>query len=220
MKLRHVLIALLTVPLLGAAPLNCAGVVAPGLAYPDPTGRWMGAELTLCDRLAAHLHRSSTRFTPILQSSDAPPPLDGDDVLFLPQQAVPKGFRAGPLLTDDYEAILVPASSRARSAADLAGRPICVEPGSPEEQALAAYFGAHHWTLQEFVFQEVDEMHDAYLAGRCEAIVSPVSLLVGLRGNADGGHQADRILPDHLGANPIVIAIPIDQPALAGALRE
>ena len=100
MKLRHVLIALLTVPLLGAAPLNCAGVVAPGLAYPDPTGRWMGAELTLCDRLAAHLHRSSTRFTPILQSSDAPPPLDGDDVLFLPQQAIPKGFRAGPLLTD------------------------------------------------------------------------------------------------------------------------
>lgn len=197
--------AVLLLPLAAAAPLACAGVALPGLAYPDAAGVWQGAELDYCAHLAAQLHRAPAHFTPVLQATDTPRGRDAD-VLFVPRGVVPPGFHERGVLADDYEAILVPAASPARAVADLAGHPICVEPGSPEEAALADYFAAHHWRLEEFVFQEVDEMHDAYLAGRCDGIVSTVSLLTGLRGNADG-HQADRILPQHLGSNPIVVAV-------------
>ena len=208
MQIRRSLLALSLLSLIAAAPLRCAplrcaGLVAPGLAYPDANGGWHGAELAACDQWAARLHREPAHFSPILQASDAPKSTGAADLVFLPAGAVPPGFRVRSMLADDYDALLVPVASPARRAADLAGRPICVEPGSAEESALAAFFTAHHLRLREFVFQEVDEMRDAYLAGRCSAIVSPVSLLAGLRGNA---RPADRILPDHLGRNPIMIA--------------
>ncbi len=194
---------LLLFPLAAAAPLACAGVALPGLAYPDAAGVWKGAELGYCTQLATRLKRLPAHFTPVLQATDAP---GGNDVLFVPRGVLPPGFHERSQLADDYEAILVPAASAARSVEDLAGHPVCVEPGSPDEAAVTAYFASRHLRLEEFVFQEVDEMHDAYLAGRCDGIVSSVSLLTGLRGNAEGDHQADRILPQHLGANPIVVA--------------
>ena len=190
--------------LTAAAPLHCAGVVAPGLAYPDAMGVWRGAELSACRQWALRLHRSPAQFTPILQASDAPRSTREADVLFLPQNAIAPPFQPRAILAQDDEALLVPAASLAHHTNDLVGQPICVEPGSAESLALEQYFASHHLRLREFVFQEVDEMHDAYLAGRCAAIASPVSLLVGLRGNAD---VADRILPEHLSANPIMVAV-------------
>jgi len=41
-----------------------------------------------------------------------------------------------------------------------------------------------------------------------------------LRGNAGNRHFGDRILPDHLAANPIVIATRAAEPKLAAAVRE
>ena len=98
-------------------------------------------------------------------------------------------------------------------AADLAGAEICVEPGSPEDFNLVDYFARHKIPLREFVFQETDEMHDAYVAGRCDAITARKSLLIGLRANEEGPRREDRILPDNLGDNPIRAATPANQPA-------
>ena len=218
MKASHLIILLLALPLMAAAPLRCAGVTSPGLAYPAASGQWIGSELDLCHRAAAALGRSAS-FTPILMSADRTS-AGGADLLFVPAATVPAGFRRQRLLADDYLAILVPAGSDVRSAAGLAGQPICIEPGSAEDAALVGYFKAHHWRLNEFVFQEVDEMHDAYMAGRCDGIVGAVSLLRGLRGNAGNRHFGDRILPDHLAANPIVIATRAAEPKLAAAVRE
>ena len=46
-------------------------------------------------------------------------------------------------------------------------------------------------------------MHDAYVAGRCDAITARRSLLIGLRGNEDGKRRGDVLLPDDLGGNPV-----------------
>jgi general L-amino acid transport system substrate-binding protein len=191
-----------------AAPLDCAGTVAPILAYPDANGHWQGLEISLCQKLAA-AQGLDARFTPIWQDSDIPPKVA---VLFAPQRDLGAGYAAGPVIYNDYQAILVPADSHAHNAADLANAEICIEPGSPEEANLAAYFKAHHIPLHEFVFQETDEMHDAYEAGRCDAITARRSLLIGLRANAEGARQNDILLPDNLGNNPVVIATPAGQP--------
>jgi general L-amino acid transport system substrate-binding protein len=198
-------------PAAAAPKFICGGAVAPGLAYPDANGIWAGREITLCKALAASLHTTPV-FTPVLQDSDTPPPTTAPGAIFLPQGDIPAGYTAGPVIYDDYQAIMVPAGSPARSARDLAGAEICVEPGSPEDFNLTDYFAAHHLRLSEFVFQETDEMHDAYVAGRCDAITARKSLLIGLRANED---RADIILPDNLGDNPIRLATPASQPGWA-----
>ncbi len=197
-----------------AAALGCSGVVAPGMAYPDVNGNWHGKELAICQALATKLHETVV-FTPILQDSDVPPAGHGQSVAFLPAELIGKDYTAGPEIFNDHQALMVPAGSKARTARDLAGADICVEPGSPEDFNLIAYFKAHHLALQEFPFQETDEMHDAYVAGRCEAITARVSLLEGLRANEDGARQHDILLPDNLGDNPIRIATPAGQPGWA-----
>jgi general L-amino acid transport system substrate-binding protein len=194
-----------------AQSVLCSGTVAPGLAYPDVAGVWKGEEITLCAAIAKQAGATPV-FTPILQDTDTPPPAPRS-ALFVPAGDIPAGYVAGPVIDDDYQAIMVPAESRVLRAADLAGAEICVEPGSPEDFNLIDYFARHNIMLREFVFQETDEMHDAYVAGRCDAITARKSLLIGLRANEDGPRREDRILPDNLGDNPIRAATPTNQPA-------
>jgi general L-amino acid transport system substrate-binding protein len=190
-----------------AAPLVCGGIVAPGLAYPNIAGTWQGLEITDCQKLAA-ITRQPPIFTPILQDSDTPPATAARSIIFVPAGDIPAGYTQGPVIFNDSQAIMVPAWSHARTAADLANAAICVEPGSPEDFNLIDYFAAHKIPLREFVFQETDEMHDAYVAGRCDAITARISLLRGLRANED---RDDKILPDNLGDNPIRAAVPAGQ---------
>lgn len=203
----------------GAKTLPCGGVVAPGLAYPDVAGIWSGYEIELCKKLAM-ADQAQPVFTPVLQDSDTPPAIDGPEVLFLPAGDIPQGYIAGADIFNDTQALMVPAGSPVRNAAGLANASICVEPGSPEDFNLIAYFKAHHIALREFVFQETDEMHDAYVAGRCDAITARRSLLIGLRANEDGARKDDVILPDNLGDNPIRVATPASQMAWAQTVKK
>jgi len=189
------------------APLACFGIVSPGLAYPDVGGVWHGLEIDLCQAIARRADMAPV-FTPVLQDSDVPPAAP-HSVAFLPQGDIPAGYAPGPVIFNDNQALMVPAGSPARDAGELANASICVEPGSPEDFNLVDYFAKHHIPLREFVFQETDEMHDAYVAGRCDAITARVSLLIGLRANEDGARRNDVILPDNLGDNPIRAATPI-----------
>jgi general L-amino acid transport system substrate-binding protein len=193
-----------------AAALPCAGVVAPGLAYPDVAGVWRGAEISICKTLAARIGEAPV-FTPVLQDSDTPPAGAARSILFAPAGDIPAGYTPGPVIFNDSQALMVPVWSKARTAKDLANAEICVEPGSPEDFNLIDYFKAHDIALREFVFQETDEMHDAYVAGRCDAITARISLLRGLRENEDGDRKNDRILPDNLGDNPVRAATPVGQ---------
>ncbi len=190
--------------------LVCGGVVAPGLAYPDAAGQWAGLEITLCQNFAARIGERA-RFTPVLQDSDTPPATELRTAIFLPAQDIPAGYIMGPVIANDEQAIMVPAGSNIHDIAGLANAEICVEPGSPEDFHLIDYFAAHKIPLHEFVFQETDEMHDAYVAGRCDAITARRSLLVGLRANETGVRRHDVILPDDLGDNPIRVATPAGQ---------
>ncbi len=200
-----------------AKPLSCFGIVAPGLAYPDFSGAWHGLEIDLCQKLATAAGTPAV-FSPVLQDSDVPPPSPGS-VAFLPAGDIPAGYAPGPVIFNDNQALMVPAGSLARVAADLGNAFICVEPGSPEDFNLQAYFAAHKIPLREFVFQETDEMHDAYVAGRCDAITARKTLLIGLRANEDGMRKNDFLLPDNLGDNPIRAATPASGPAWTAKVK-
>jgi general L-amino acid transport system substrate-binding protein len=106
----------------------------------------------------------------------------------------------------DALALLVPASSAAARIADLAGKKVCVEPGTPADRALVRAFARRGIALREHPFQESDEMRQAYGTGNCDALAGPLTTLANVRSDPNEGRPADRILPELLADDPIFAA--------------
>jgi general L-amino acid transport system substrate-binding protein len=194
--------------------VHCAGVVRPGIAVPTVDGkRWYGIAPDVCRALAAAVFGDASRMTfrPYFEDGAlAKSTIDADDVVFLtgsqlvaaanPEAAT---LTLGPAIVHDGLALLVPSTSTAVHASDLAGKTICVEPGTAADRALTAYFTQHAISLHEHPFQESDEMRQAYGDGKCDALAGPLSTLAGVRADPQEGRPADRILPELLADDPI-----------------
>ena len=149
-----------------------------------------------------------------LQLSTFDPVKTGDDELsFLTLSEMLYGgvlphVLPGPPVYYATASIMVMDGSPAQHVADLAGTRICAEPGTGPERSLNLYFEAHHFPLNFSMFQESDEMLDAFYGGRCEAIANETTSLAAIRLQAEhDGHEA-RILPEPLAAVPVLATTP------------
>jgi len=197
--------------------VHCAGVVRPGIAVPTVDGKhWYGMAPDVCRALAAAVFGDKSRMTFRPYFEDGTLAKSGavaDDVVFLgasqlvaaanPEAAT---LSLGPAIVHDGLALLVAATSTAAHASDLAGKTICVEPGTAADRALTAYFAKHALPLHEHPFQESDEMRQAYGDGKCDALAGPLSTLAGVRADPQEGRPADRILPELLADDPVFAA--------------
>ena len=61
------------------------------------------------------------------------------------------------------------------------GAIICVPPGSTTEVLLAEWFRANRLTFQPVLIEDLNEIHAAFLAGRCDAFTRDMTGLSGLR---------------------------------------
>ncbi|GGJ17005.1 amino acid ABC transporter substrate-binding protein [Neoroseomonas lacus] len=191
--------------------LNCgvnAGV--PGFAVPDSAGVYRGLDVDICRALAAAIfgdadkvsYRAVTGLTrfPALQSGEI-------DVLTM---EVTWTFGRDAGLNVNYTAInyydgqgfLVRRSSGARSARDLDGATICVNPGSATELNLADYFRQHGMQFAPVIIETGADLVRAYLSGRCDALTSDRGLL-GARLHSSIPNPSEHvILPDVISKEP------------------
>ena len=68
----------------------------------------------------------------------------------------------------------MPAKSNIKSAKELNGATVCVQPGTTTELNLADYFRANKMKLKTVTFGSADETVKAYDAGRCDAVVTAI----------------------------------------------
>ncbi|WP_408906634.1 hypothetical protein [Roseomonas sp. CAU 1739] len=102
----------------------------------------------------------------------------------------------------DGQGFLVRRSSGARSARDLGGATICVNPGSATELNLADYFRQHRMQFTPVIIETGADLVRAYLSGRCDALTSDRGLL-GARLQASIPNPAEHvILPDIISKEP------------------
>ena len=211
-----------------AGVVRCGAVIRPGLAFPAPDGTWHGLEADICRAIAVAVLGPDGRYevhayAPVTRSFDAVRAGE-DDVSFLTTSEI-LGEHAlssvlpGPAVFYSTSAVMVPAASPARHLADLAGMTVCAEPGTGPERTLIAWSDKHRAGLHVFMFQESDEMLDAFYSGRCDAIAHDAVNLaaIGLQAAADG-HRA-RLLPEPLAAAPVLATTPRgdgDWAAIAG----
>ena len=186
-----------------AAPLACGAVTRPGIAERGGDGVWRGRAVDLCRAAAA---RENGPGAPIAFRSydtlDALKAAPADRLAFLSAgelAAAPEhALEPGPVVAVERQVLVVPASSRARAPADLAGGMICFIAGTRAEDALDAWAAATRTPVGRIAMQEEVEMRDAYQAGKCAAMAL----------DAQEAKAGDRILAPALAATPILAATP------------
>ncbi|HVX81835.1 MAG TPA: amino acid ABC transporter substrate-binding protein [Devosiaceae bacterium] len=102
----------------------------------------------------------------------------------------------------DGQGFLAPKSAGLRSARDLAGKPVCVDAGSPAEADLAEYFDANNISARVTPEPTSEAAIGAYLAGTCLAYSANGSILANARAQLPA--PADNVLlPDIITKTPL-----------------
>lgn len=103
----------------------------------------------------------------------------------------------------DGTTFIVRADAGVTSPAQLDGATICVRPGTSTELDLADYFRAHKLRFTPVLIGGVNEVQDAFLAGRCDAFTTDASQLAGFRWRLGPDRaKAYTILPQMISTGP------------------
>ncbi len=199
-----------------AGVVHCGATLRPGLAFPGADHRWQGLEIDVCRAVAVAVLGPDGRFEfrPDTAETDMRRvSAGGDDVSFLTAAEIVTDSLAGAVVPGPpvfYEphGVMVHADARATHLPDLKDSMICAEPGTGPERSLHAYFAAKQIPFRFSMWQELEEMLDAYFVGRCPAIAGELTALAALKLNADAAGHPSRILPDALAVAPVLATTP------------
>ncbi len=97
---------------------------------------------------------------------------------------------------------MVTKKRNVKSAKQLNGAAICVQPGTTTELNMADYFRANKMKFKPVVIEKLEEVLNAYFTGRCDVFTTDVSGLVAVRA-ARATNPADHvILPEVISKEP------------------
>jgi general L-amino acid transport system substrate-binding protein len=81
----------------------------------------------------------------------------------------------------DYTAFMARKSKGVKTLADLAGASVCIQTGSMTEISFADVSRKYHLKLRPVIFDNVIATRQAFLAGRCDALITDASALQSVR---------------------------------------
>ena len=201
--------------------VHCGASLRPGLALPASDGTWHGLEVDLCRAVAVAVLGPNAKiefhgytiqlssFNPVRRGDDAVSFLTGSEVLYSHTLAT---VLPGPPIFYATSGVMVLRDSPLQHLQDARDKRVCAEPGTGPERSLNAWYTARNIPIHFFMFQESDEMLDAFYGGRCEAIAHETTSLAAFRLQAEAdGHEA-RQLAEPLAAVPVMATTPRSDP--------
>ncbi len=158
-----------------------------GFSAPDSRGEYRGLDVDYCRATAAAVlgDASKVRFVPLTAQARFTALQTGEiDVLFRNStqtfvRATSLGLTQGPVNFYDGQGFAVRRDANVRNVAGLNGATICVAQGTTHELNLGDVFRARNLRFSPVVFERVDTMHEAFYAGRCDAMTQDASALAG-----------------------------------------
>jgi general L-amino acid transport system substrate-binding protein len=106
----------------------------------------------------------------------------------------------------DGQGMLVRTASAFNSVGDMANTTVCVQAGTTTELNLETYFASRGLRYEPLVFEENDQLQEAFFAGRCDGWTSDLSQLAAFRGTwpaEQGGSASVKILSDVMSKEPL-----------------
>ena len=186
-----------------------------GFAQADSQGKWVGLDVDVCRAVAAALFGNSEkvkyvpttaqqRFT-ALQSGEVDILARNTTVTLTRDTALGLDFTAVNYY--DGQGFMVNKKLGVKSAKELNGATVCVQPGTTTELNLADYFRSNKMTFKPVVIEKVEEVRAAFFSGRCDVYTTDASGLYSTRA-ANAPNPDDYIvLPEIISKEPLAPAV-------------
>jgi len=186
-----------------------------GFSLPDSKGVWRGIDVDLCRAVAAAVFGDAgkVRYTP-LTSQQRFTAIQSGEVDILARNTTWTLARDSSLGLNfvgvnyyDGQGFVVHRKLNVKSARELNGATVCVQPGTTNELNLADYFRANNMKFKPVVIEKLEEVLNAYFAGRCDAYTTDQSGLIALRGSRFPKPEEHVILPEIISKEPLGPAV-------------
>jgi general L-amino acid transport system substrate-binding protein len=182
-----------------------------GFSQPDSKGVWRGIDVDFCRAVAAAVFGdpNKVRYTPLttqqrftaLQSGEVD--LLARNTTWTITRDTSLGLNFVGVNYYDGQGFIVPKKLNVKSAKQLAGATVCVQPGTTTELNLADYFRANKMTFKPVVIEKLEEVLNAYFAGRCDVYTTDISGLVAVRASRAPNPADHVILPEVISKEPL-----------------
>ena len=181
-----------------------------GFSTPDSQGRWTGLDVDFCRAVAAVVlgDASKVQFVPTntqnrftaLQSGEVDI-LSRNTTWTASRDATLGAVFAGTIFYDG-QGFMVKKSANIKSATQLNGATICVQPGTTTELNLSDYFRTKKMAFRPVVVNELQQVEQAFFSGRCDVFTTDISGLAATRLKA--ANKDDYvILPEAISKEPL-----------------
>jgi general L-amino acid transport system substrate-binding protein len=190
------------------------GAVA-GFSAPDSKGVWKGIDVDVCRAIAAAVFgdANKVRYTPLTAQQRFTALQSGEvDVLsrnttWTITRDTSLGLNFVGVNFYDGQGFMVPKKLNVKSAKQLNGATVCVQPGTTTELNLSDYFRANRMTFKPVVIETLPEVLNAYFSGRCDVFTTDVSGLVSTRASRAPKPSDHVILPEVISKEPLGPAV-------------
>ena len=161
----------------------------PGFAQPDNQGKYAGFDVDICRAISAALfgEPDKVKYVPLtaqqrftaLQSGEVD--ILSNNTTWTLSRDTQLGFNFGPVVFYDGQGFMVPKKLNVKTAKELNGATICVQPGTTTELNLADYFRGNKMEFKPVVIEKLDEIYAAFFSGRCDVMTGDGSALAAQR---------------------------------------
>ena len=192
--------------------LNCGTAGnSPMFSLPDSQGVMRGIDVDACRAVAAAIlgDAKKVKFIPTTAQNRFTALQSGEvDMLYrsttwtLGREGNLGGMFASVNFYDGT-GFLVQAKLGVKSAKEMDGVSVCVAPGTSTELAVADFFRMTKMKFTPIIIADVNEIQNAYLAGRCDAYSSDASALAGFRFQQGAKKDDHVLLPDMISKEPL-----------------
>ena len=181
-----------------------------GFAQPDSKGEWRGIDIDLCRAVAAALFGDArkVRFTPLTAQQRFTALQSGEvDILarnttWTLTRDTSLGLNFVGINFYDGQGFMVTKKRNVKNATQLGGAAVCVQPGTTTELNLADYFRSKDMKFKPVVIEKLEEVLNAYFAGRCDVYTTDVSGLIAARASRAPNPADHVILPEVISKEP------------------
>jgi general L-amino acid transport system substrate-binding protein len=183
----------------------------PGFAQPDNQGKYAGFDVDICRAISAALfgEPDKVKYVPLtaqqrftaLQSGEVD--ILSNNTTWTLSRDTQLGFNFGPVVFYDGQGFMVPKKLNVKTAKELNGATICVQPGTTTELNLADYFRGNKMEFKPVVIEKLDEIYAAFFSGRCDVMTGDGSALAAQRIGRASNPEDYVVLAERISKEPL-----------------
>jgi general L-amino acid transport system substrate-binding protein len=186
-----------------------------GFSLADSQGKYTGLDVDYCRALAAAVlgDANKVKFVPLsaqqrftaIQSGEVD--LLSRNTTVTLQRETQAGLNFASPTYYDGQGFMVPKKLGVKSAKELNGATVCVQPGTTTELNLADFFRANKLQFKPVVIEKLEEVEQAFFSGRCDAYTTDASGLAATRVSKAPKPDDYVILPEIISKEPLAPAV-------------